>query len=592
MEIAYTVRAVTPGEHRARFSVDLDRVSTPTLDLVLPSWVPGFYVIFDFSRGFRDLTARREPDGAPLATERVGKARWRISTEGATRVHVDYTVYGHQLGTAAGFDLTPEHMFLNPGVCLPYVEGHIAEPTTVGLEVPADWTVITELQAASRGSLHYRARNYDELVDSPIDAGRPVVLTVRPEGIPHRIVLCGEGGNYDPRTLERDISKIVTATVALFGDPPPIPRFTFFVHLTSGPEDGLEHASSTSIVADRNCFRPAESYRDFLYLAAHEYFHLYNVKRIRPKVLGPFDYTRENYTRLLWWMEGATRYFAYLILRRAGVFTAEQYLDQCAKTVKEYLETPGRNRVSLEESSLLAWIEYEQPFEETPNQAVSYYPRGDLVSLCLDLEIRHQSENRSSLETVLRLLWNEYGKVGRGLEEGELLPVVNRSTGLNLTPFFDRYVRGTEELDLAAFARYAGLVLAPKPKGPEEGEEPEPGDLGIAVEEVGGIARVRYSFAGRPGHAAGLTPGDEIIAINDVKVTYADLDKTLEKCPAGTLLELTVFRRGYLHRLSLITGVPPPRKYAFTPMDSPPELARRVYEGWVGTTWVPRPTPP
>ena len=148
-------------------------------------------------------------------------------------------------------------------------------------------------------------------------------------------------------------------------------------------------------MTDRNCFRPAESYRDFLYLTAHEYFHLYNVKRIRPKVLGPFDYTRENYTRLLWWMEGATCYFSYLVLRRAGLLTAEQFLEQRAKTIKEYLETPGRNRVSLEESSILAWIEYEQPFEDTPNQSVSYYPKGDLVSLCLDLEIRHQSETRA-----------------------------------------------------------------------------------------------------------------------------------------------------------------------------------------------------
>ena len=312
------------------------------------------------------------------------------------------------------------------------------------------------------------------------------------------------------------------------------------------------------------------------------------MKRIRPKVLGPFDYTRENYTRMLWWMEGTTDYFTYLVLRRAGLFTPDQFLEQRAKIVKEYLETPGRNRISLEELSLIAWVDLYQPFEESPNQSVSYYRKGDLVSLCLDLEIRHQSETRASLETVLRLLWNEYGKVGRGLEEDELLPVVNRATGLDLTSFFDRYVRGTEELDLAAFARYAGLVLAPKPKGPDEKDEPEPGDLGIAVEDAGGLARVRYSFAGRPGHAAGLTPGDEIIAINDGKVTYANLDKTLEKSPAGTPLDITVFRRGYLHRVPITTGVPPPRKYAFAPMDSPSELAQKVYESWVGTKWLPR----
>ncbi len=586
MEILYTVRADSPTEHRGRFSIDLDGVSTPTLDLVLPSWVPGSYHIANYSRGFRDFAARREPGGTPLSTERVDKARWRIRTEGASRVHVEYTVYGHQLVTE-GFDLTPDHLFLNAALCLPYVDGHLSEPTTVALDVPPAWTVVTELEEVDGTPPRYRARNYDELVDSPIDVGRPTVLTVRPAGIPHRIALCGDGANYNAQALEQDISKIVEAAIALVGESP-LSRYTFFFHLTEVRDGGLEHASSTSIVVPRTTFRPAESYRHFLSITAHEYLHLYNVKRIRPKALGPFDYTRENYTRMLWWMEGTTDYFTYLVLRRAGVYTPDQFFEQRAKIIKEYLDTPGRNRVSLEDSSFLSWIDLYQPFEETPNQSVSYYQKGDLVSMCLDLEIRHQSEARSSLETVLRLLWKEYGKVGRGLEEGELLAVVNRATGLDLSTFFDRYIRGTDEVDLAASARYAGLVLGPKAKRPEEPDEPEPGDLGVTVEDVGGHARVRHSFVGRPARAAGLTPGDEIVAINGSKVTFASFEKTLEKYPPGTPTDITVFRRGYLHRVPLTTGTPPPRKYAFTPMDSPSELARKVYESWVGTKWAPR----
>ena len=586
MEILYTVHAHVPSEHRARLSIDLEGVSAPTVDLVLPSWVPGSYHILNYSRGFRDVTARRASDGALLPAVRVDKARWRIPTEGSSRVHVDYTVYGHQLVTE-GFDLTPDHLFLNAALCLPYVDGHLSDPVTVALDVPAEWTVLTELEEVDGTPSRYRARNYDELVDSPIDVGRPVVLTVHPAGIPHRISLCGEGGNYEARALEQDISKIVEATVAILGDSP-LTRYTFFFHLTDTPDGGLEHASSTSIVVPRTCFRPGESYRHFLSITAHEYLHLYNVKRIRPKVLGPFDYTRENYTRMLWWMEGTTDYFTYLVLRRAGLLTPDQFLEQRAKIIKEYLETPGRNRISLEESSLISWIDLYQPFEESPNQSVSYYRKGDLVSMCLDLEIRHQSETRVSLESVLRRLWEEYGKLGRGLEEDELLSVVNRATGLDLSSFFDRYVRGTDEVDLAAFARHAGLVLAPKAKRPEEADEPEPGDLGVAVEDAGGHARVRYSFTGRPGHAAGLTPGDEIIALDGAKITYDDLEKRLEKFPPGTPAEITIFRRGYLHRVPITMGVPPPRKYAFTPMDSPSELARKVYESWVGTKWVPR----
>ena len=587
MEVRYTVRPESPLEHRARFSIELNGVSTPSVDLVLPSWVPGSYLIRNYSRGFRDFSARREPDGSPLRVEPADKARWRVHTDGATRIRIDYSVYGHELITE-GFDLTEEHLFLNGGLCFPYVDGELRTPATVTLDVPPSWTVVTELEPAGTTPPRFHARDYDELVDTPIDIGRPIVLTVQPAGIPHRICLCGEGGNYETATLERDVTNIVDASVALLGDSP-LDRYTFFVHLTDKRDGGLEHLSSTSIVVERGCFRPEESYRRFLSTVAHEYLHLYNVKRIRPKALMPFDYTRENYTRLLWWMEGTTDYFTDLVLRRAGILTPVQFLEERAKLVKQYLETPGRNRLSLEDLSLVTWVDYYLPFEETPNQSVSYYLKGDLVSMCLDLEIRHRSESRSSLEAVLRLLWKEHGRTGVGVEEDGILPAVHRATGLDLSSFFDRYIRGTEEVDLAAFVRYAGLSLAPRQKRADDGDAAEPGDLGVAVEDAGGLARVRHSFVGRPAHAAGLTPGDEIVALNGSKVTYSTLDKLLEQYPSGTPVDLTVFRRGFLRRISLVTGRRPPWKYVFTPMAAPTETAKKVYESWLGEKWTPAP---
>jgi len=587
MDVHYTVRPGSPLEHRGQFSLELDGVSAPSVDLVLPSWVPGSYLIRNYSRGFRDFSARREPDGAPLRVETTDKARWRVRTDGATRVRIEYSVYGHELITEA-LDLTEDHLFLNAALCLPYVEGELRTPATVTLDVPASWTVVTELEPAGTTPPRFRARDYDELVDSPIDIGRPVVLTVHPAGIPHRICLCGEGGNYESAALERDVTKIVDASVALLGDSP-LDRYTFFVHLTDKRDGGLEHLSSTSLVVERGCFRPEQSYRRFLSLVAHEYLHLYNVKRIRPKALMPFDYTRENYTRLLWWMEGTTDYFTDLVLRRAGLLTPAQFLDHRAKLVKGYLETPGRNRLSLEDLSLVTWVDHYLPFEETPNQSVSYYLKGDLVSMCLDLEIRHQSETRSSLETVLRLLWKEHGRTGVGVEEDGILPAVLRATGLDLSSFFDRYVRGTEEVDLAAFAGYAGLALTPRQKSPEDGDRPEPGDLGVVVEDAGGFARVRHSLAGRPAHAVGLTPGDEIVALNGSKVTFSTLEKLLEQYPSGSPVDVTVFRRGFLRRVSLVTGTRPPWKYVFEPVPSPPESAKKVYESWLGEKWTPAP---
>ncbi|HYA54111.1 MAG TPA: PDZ domain-containing protein [Thermoplasmata archaeon] len=585
MEIRYTARAYEPLAHRAQVAVDLEGVSAPHVDLVLPSWVPGSYVIRNYSRGFRDFTARREPEGSALPVQTIDKARWRVLCDGAHRIHVEFTVYGHELITE-GFDLTDEHLFLNAALCLPYVDGHQEGPATVTLDVPADWTTVTELEEVASSPPTFRAKDYDELVDTPVDAGHPTVFTVRPAGIPHRICLCGRGGNYDAQMLQRDITKIVEAEVALLGDSP-LDRYTFFVHLTDSRDGGLEHLSSTSCVVERNCFRPPETYRRFLSLVAHEYLHLYNVKRIRPKALMPFDYTRENYTRLLWWMEGTTDYFTYLVLRRAGLLSTPQFLDQRASLIKMYLETPGRNRISLEETSMITWVDHYVPFEESPNQSVSYYFKGDLVSMCLDLELRHRTEGRASLEDVLRLLWQEHGRRGVGVEEDGIQPAVVRATGVDVSSFFDRYVRGTVELDLPGFARYAGLRLAPKAKRPDELDVSEPGDLGVLVEDARGLARVRNVFAGRPGQAAGLSPGDELLAINGSKVTFANLDKVLEQYPSGTPAELTLFRRGYLHRIALTTGPRPPSKYAFTPVDGPTDLERKVYESWTGEKWTP-----
>jgi len=585
MAIRCTVGEVDSADHRARFRLDLEGFPGPTLDLVLPSWVPGSYHIANYVRGIERLHARRPDTGETLPVERVDKARWRVFTGHAAKVEVDYTVHGHDLITE-GVDFSPGHVFLNAALCLPYVDGHAHEPIELELPVREGERVVTELDAADPRPGVLRARNYDELVDSPIDIGRPVVLTIRPAGIPHRISLCGVGGNYEARRLEEDVGKIVDATVRLVGESP-VPRYTFFFHLTDRPDGGLEHATSCSCVINRNMFRPRERYDRFLSLTSHEYFHLYNVKRIRPKVLTSFDYTRENYTRLLWWMEGTTEYFSELILRRAELFSAAKFLERAAKGIKEYLETPGRRTKSLEEESFVTWVDYYQPYEESPNHSISYYVKGALVSLCLDLEIRQASATRASLETVLRTLWTEYGKVGRGVGEEELADVASRATGLDLTPFFAHYVRGTDEIDFDAFARKAGLAFGPKPKEAKD-DTPEPGYLGIRYENADGFVRVKQVLAETPARQAGLSAGDEIVAINGAKVAHAGFDKALEACPPGTPVELAVFQRGYLRSIALTMARPPPETYAFTPVDAPDDLARQVYESWLGAKWEPR----
>ena len=217
MHIAYTARATEPAGHRGTFALDLEGLQGSSFDLVLPSWVPGSYRITNYVRGFRGMRAERVPAGGELPVERIDKTRWRIATGGSSSVHVEYTVYGHEMIDEA-FDLTPDHMFLNAALCLPYVDGHLTDPVEVRLEIPTDWKVVTELEEVGSDPPRYRAPNYDALVDNPIDAGHPLVVAIRPAGIPHRISLCGSGGNYELSRIETDLAKIVEAAVALVGE--------------------------------------------------------------------------------------------------------------------------------------------------------------------------------------------------------------------------------------------------------------------------------------------------------------------------------------------------------------------------------------
>jgi predicted metalloprotease with PDZ domain len=583
--VRYSVGVERPEEHLAQFTVRIDGAAGGPIDIVFPSWVPGSYVIRPIGRNVRGLRAQG-PDGGPaLPVERIDRGRWRVAAGSASSIRIDYAVYGHELITE-GLDVTPEHLFVNAALCLPYVDGRKEEPCLVELHVPDGWKVLTELAEVERNPPTVRARNYDELVDSPIDCGTPVVLETRALGVPHRIVLCGSGGNYEAHRLEADLAKIGEATGRLFGTLP-FERYTYFFHLGDRRDGGLEHRTSTSIVVPRTVFRPESDYQGFLRLCSHEYFHLFNVKRIRPAVLGPFDYTRENYTRLLWAMEGTTDYYGPLLLRRAGLLSPAKYLEGLAKEIRRYVEIPGRLVTSLEEASFSSWVDLYQAYEETVNQSISYYLKGGLVSWCLDLEIRHRTENRSSLDEVWRTLWKEYGAEERGFGEGELLPIANRVTGLDLGEFFARYVSGTQEVDFAGFARHAGLTLAPADKKPEPGDDAPAGYLGVDLENAGGWTRVKNVRDGSPGRRAGLSPGDEIVAVDGARVTFEQFQAALKRYPAGSTAELALFRRGFLIRRSVTTGEALPEKYRLAPVESPTELERTIYEAWLESPWTP-----
>jgi predicted metalloprotease with PDZ domain len=554
---------------------------------VLPVWAPGAYEIRESAREVREVSATLEGSQDPVPVLRTAKNRWRLAPASGGTIDVRYTMYARDLADD-GADADATHLYLNATRCFPYVEGREREPIEVELHLPAGWKAFAELPRVSEEPPRFRARDYEELVDTPFDAGTPIEIDWSSRNVPHHFLLCGGTGNFDVSRLREDLPKVVEAAMAYIGDTP-LSSYTFFTHLHNGLRAGLEHKASTSLLANRSMFRPEKSYGEFLLLCAHEYFHLYNVKRIRPAVLGPFDFTRENYTRLLWLMEGTTDYVALLLLRYGGLDLPSKTLEKLAQRIRTYSLIPGRLVKSLEEASFTSWVELYKPYEESTNQAVSYYLKGLLVSWCLDLEIRHRTGGDRSLETVFRLLWSEYGKVGRGIAEGEAQPIFERATGVPLGPFFDRYIRGTEEIDFLPFARYAGLSLAPAPR--EDPDKPVPGYLGAELTTDRGELRVRSVLDCSPARLAGISPEDEIVAIDGIRVTPTQFADTLGSFPPGTRADVLLFRRGSALTVPVTFGTPPPEKWNFTPVDNPTELERRIYEGWLRKPWEPKAPP-
>ena len=574
-----------PG-HKVRITTNVTRSpgAKGPVTFSMPVWTPGSYIVREYAQKVREMRAMG-PDGKPLPVVKETKNRWRVEADEADRFSFTYTVYGHEL-SCQGFDVTPEHIYFTGAAVFCEIEGAKELPLELEIHSPANWSVFVELPEVSRDPHLYRAKNFDELIDSPVDIGTPLVHTIRPSGVPHDLVFCGPSEMVPAHQVEEDVGKIVLATAKLFGTLP-MSHYTFFYHLGEKWEGGLEHAASTSIVMPHTVFRPRKEYEGFLGVTCHEYFHLFNVKRIRPQALGPFDYSAENYTHTLWLMEGTTDYYTYVLLCRSGLFTPKRYLTEIGKQIKRYRETPGRLVQSLEDSSFNTWIDLYRPYENTRNASISYYLKGGLVSLCLDLELRHRSGNSKSLDDVMRHLWKEYGARGVGFAEDSIPKEVEAATGLSVGEFFRSYVTGVEEIDFDTFLGHAGLTVAPVEKEKKDNEEDAevPGYLGIESEKVREIPRVRVVIEGSPAQKAGLSPGDEILAVDGTRVQYDTLSDALKRYAPGETATITLFRRAKLRTVEVEFGKAPPEKWLIKPREGVTAEQRGIATQWLGANW-------
>lgn len=575
--------------HTHLFGVEVHTVAgKEPAELVMPSWTPGSYLLREFPRNVQQFRAE-DGHGRPLAWSKTDKNRWRIQAVEGEAVRVRYSVYANELSVRTSH-LDASHGYVNGASVFMYVAGREHAPLTLEIAPPPGWRATTAL-AEGNGPHTFHASGYDELVDSPIEIGTHELLEWEVDGIPHRFAIWGRG-NYDPDRLVRDTSRIIRAQKTFWGGLP-YRRYTFFLHLLPGGYGGLEHRDSCSLVADRWAFGGRE-YERFLGLVAHEFFHLWNGKRIRPAPLGPFDYTRENYTRNLWVVEGLTTYYTDLLLRRSGLITPERYLERLGEAITRFQALPGRRVQTLEESSFDAWIKFYRPDAHTPNAQISYYQKGALIGLLLDLRIREATGNRRSLDDVMRLLWECYGERDTGFPEsgpGGFEALAEEIASEPLGEFFDAFLRGTDELPYDRFLAAAGLRLATE----EDEAEPAPATSvaepaspagkdapqGMRIREEAGRAIVTHVLAGSAAHRAGVNAGDELVALDGLRATTRALAARFAEREAGERIGLTVFRRDELLTMEMEVQ-PAPKPLRLVRIPSPSEFQESVYGDWLG----------
>ncbi len=541
------------------------------LELFFAVWTPGSYLVREYSRHVETMSCDTHE------VRKVRKNAWHVIVgEGTREVVVRYRVYCAEL-TVRTNHVDATHAHLNGAPTFVAVQGHLDAPIEVELDIPDGFRVATALPAS--GPRRFTAKDYDTLVDSPIEAGRFRDASTLAASRRHTYAIWPEGSVSDAnvaRLLEAT-KTIVETEASLFGGELPHDGYTFLLHMSSRTRGGLEHMASSSLVAPETSFDTREGFLDLLSLVAHEYFHLWNVKRIRPEGLTPYAYERENYTRLLWWFEGGTSYYDWRVLRLAKLCTVEEYLDHLGGEIAYLESTPGRLVHALEAASFDAWIKLYRPDENTPNSTVSYYRKGEVTNAVFDLEIRSRSGGRASLDTVLAHLWKTHGTVPvpedgmQKIFEDALMP-----WGLELGELFDTLVRQPGEIDVAATFRHAGLHVDRGPRNDSTAS------LGIRTRAEGGRLYVSSTLRGTAAHLAGIDAGDELLAVDGKRVDGTGLDSALFGKHVGDVVPVLLTRDTRVRSVDVTLDRPRLDKIKLVPMKDATEAQLSLRHAWLG----------
>lgn len=545
----------------------------------LPAWRPGRYILQNYAANVQAVRAE-DPDGRPLAVERIDLDTWRVEPDGADAVTLAYEYYATTFD-AGSSTLRPDVAYFNPVNLLPWVEDRMDRPVTLVLEAPADWAVATQLAPAAGADGHvFVASDYHRLADSPTIAAPELVdWEFEVDGVPYHAIFRGrlDLGSRTREDIIADLTALTREEVGIFGATP-FDEYRHLYQLVPYPfGHAVEHEASASYVLSENLFQSDQGYTGFLSVTAHELFHAWNVKRIRPAALWPYDYSEPQLTRLHWVTEGVTSYYDTLVLARAGLTSPEAYYEAVAGNVQSLQSSPGRTVTSASLASLTSWLSGYG--SGNPNQSISFYTKGALLGLLLDLQIRDATDGGRSLDDVMRRLWDEYYMQGRGYPEDGFQTAVEAVAGRSFEEFFARYVHGTEELPYDSTLAIVGLTAR------EEEDAARPAaTLGLVTATREGALVVTNVLPASPALEVGVMRDDVLVAVGAEAVATGDeVRGALAGRAPGETVEITIERQGERRSLTATLAGGGNLRWRIGPVTDPSERQVRLRQGWLAS---------
>lgn len=567
--VSYQFKVTDAAHHLAVVGVTFPDVDQNTLEVKLPVWRSGRYEILDLSKNISDFSAH-DNNGQTIEWHKTDKNTWQLQLKHPGDVTISYQAYANHLKERV-VHIDTSHAYLDASGIFMFAPSYRDQPLTVDLNVPEGWQSRSGMQQLAPH--RFKAEDYDQLVDSPIETGIHEFLAFEVEDKQYEIVIWGEG-NHDINDLKKQVTLMHHEAKKIWGDFP-FDRYVYMYHAGDGLRGATEHVNSTIIQQQRFNFKPRKSYLKVLATTAHEFVHTWNVKAYRPAGIAPYNYSSENYSELFWMAEGITSYYDDLLLMRAGIYEPKEYFKRLAENIEKHLDKPGRHVESLAQTSFDTWL--KDNTQRSHNASVSIYLEGSLAAWLLDQEIRQRTNNKYGLDRLQKLLYQRHSNIDQGYTKTDVLQLLTEITGSDMTAFWRTYIEGTQAIDFDQLLDFYGLQKV------TQAQEPSPAAwIGAALSFEPGQVVIKTVDSGGPAWQAGLTAGDQLLAINGIQVNEQNINERIQQLVPGEALQWHYFNAGRLRETSLTPIADPHPKFTIKAVDKPSRKQKARFKAWTG----------